>query len=177
MTAEEFVDWYEEQPARSRFELLDGEVHEIQPDPPAEAAIKARIAAAFRRQIVERVLPAHSVVDGVPVLVDEETVFEPDAFIRFTTDGAPETRLVLDPRIVVEIDLPTTKPIALDTKVSKYFDNASITHVLVVDPNARAIIHHERDRGGDIVVSRHYSGTVEMPFSRVDLTLDEVFAG
>lgn len=176
MTAEEFIEWYEEQPARSRFELLDGEIHEIQPDPAAEAAIHGRIAALLRRQIVERVLPAHSVVDGVPVFVDDETVFEPDAFIRFTTDGAPETRLVTDPTIVVEIDSPATKPIGLEIKVAKYFDNQRITHVFVVDPLARAITHHKREHGGDVSSSRHDSGMVEMPFARVDLALDEVFA-
>lgn len=174
MKAEEFIDWYEEQPARSRFELLDGEVHEIAPRSAAEAAVKQRIAAAFRRQIVERVLPAHAVVDDVPVRVDEETVFEPDAFIRFTTDGAPETRLVLDPTIVVEIASPGVRPIALETKVPKYFDNPRITHVLVVDPGARTIIHHERSRG-DVTASRHDGGQVVMPFQRVDLALDEVF--
>ena len=178
MTAEEFIAWYEEQPARSRYELLDGEPVEMQPDPPHVATIKSRLTAALRQQIVSKVLPCLPVVEAVAVKIDEATVFEPDAFVRFVRAGletTADTAMIEDPAIVVEIVAPATKPIGLETKQARYFENPHIKHLLVVAPSERAVVHHERILDGSITATRYESGTIDMPLARVTINVGDLF--
>lgn len=73
MTVEEFLDWAILQPG-GRYELMDGEIVAMAPEPVAHARLKAGIWRALDDQIRERGLPCEAYPDGMTVEIDEHVV-------------------------------------------------------------------------------------------------------
>ena len=59
--------------------------------------------------------------------------------------------IVPDPLIVVEVLSPTTAHSDTSAKLIGYFKLPSVTHYLVIDPDARTVTHHERDGVPEVV--------------------------
>lgn len=175
MSAEAFVAWSLEQPPGARFELLDGQVIEMQAERLAHAEAKARVLVAFRTQIEARGLGCQALGDGMAVRVDGDTVFGPDALVRCGPRLPPDTVLLLDPLIVVEVASPATQKLDATRKLLRYFRNPAIAHYLIVVPTERTIIHHRRALAGEVISTTHESGEIVMDPPGVSLALADVF--
>lgn len=175
MSADAFIRWYDAQPPRPRYELLDGIVHEMQSERLIHAEIKARIAFAFRCQIGERRLPCQALGDGMAVRVDDATVFESDALVRCGPPLPDDTVLLTDPVIVVEVTSPSSRQVDVLTKFARYFRNPNIVHYLIVGATERIVIHHRRRQDGRIESTGFESGTLVLEPPGLALALDEVF--
>jgi Uma2 family endonuclease len=86
------------------------------------------------------------------VEVDADTIYEPDVVVRCGPRLPPDTIKLADPLIVVEVLSPSTRNNDLTDKLVDYFRLPSVRHYLVVNPQTRIVVHHERTESGTIVI-------------------------
>ena len=175
MSAQAFMRWYEQQPEGVRCELFDGLIYEMSAERANHVRVKMRVHRQFDRQITERRLPCEAFIDGMAVLVDDDSVFEPDALVRRGPPLPGDATLIADPLIVVEVASPSTQRIDALDKFARYFRNAAIVHYLIVVPTRRLVIHHARAEDGRIVSASYDRGVVRIEPPGLDLSLAELF--
>ena len=119
MNAEEFMRWYEEQPEGKRYELMEGQVYEMQGERVVHVRVKSRIMRVFDRELSARGLRCEAFVDGMAVRVDAETIYEPDVLVRCGEPLPGETTIVIDPVIVVEVVSPSSQTVDALVKLKR----------------------------------------------------------
>ena len=144
MTAPEFLDWAMAQPW-GRYELVDGQVVAMAPERLRHNLVKARLWQALADAVERAGLPCIVCTDGMTVVIDEHHAREPDAAIQ--CGGAIDLdTVVLDaPLVVIEVVSPSSGRDDTGVKLVEYFSVPSIQHYLIVDPDKRVVVHHERD--------------------------------
>jgi Uma2 family endonuclease len=148
MTSDAFIDWAMRQPS-GRFELVAGEVVAMAPEPAGHALVKLAVAGGLKRAVAARGLACEAYPDGMSVVVDEATVYEPDALVRCGDPLDRDAVTVADPLVIVEVLSPGTQAVDLGGKLDGYFRLASVRHYLIVKVATRSVIHHWRaDDGG-----------------------------
>jgi len=159
MTVESYLAWLEEQPGW-RYELVDGQV--VAMNAQRVEHIDTKVAVIRALQDALRGGRCHALGDGMAVKIDEQTVYEPDALVYCGERLKPGTILMTAPVVVVEILSPGTKTVDTTKKLEGYFKLASVRHYLIIDPEARAIVHHARDAAGAISTSVLSDGEVAL---------------
>jgi Uma2 family endonuclease len=150
MSAGEFIEWAMSRPEGERYELVAGEIVAMAPERSIHARTKFRIARRMAEAIEAAGLSCTVYPDGMAVMIDEETIYEPDAMVRCGEDLPDEALFVTDPVIVVEVLSPSTSAVDTGNKFTDYFRLASVRHYLLIRPDKRTVVHHERDASGDI---------------------------
>jgi Uma2 family endonuclease len=173
MTVEEYLVWSESQ--QGRYELVDGVVYAQAAERAAHAKMKLAAALALSNAIRAGGLPCHVLPDGMAVRVGARTVFEPDALVYCGPELPPDALLVENPVIVVEIISPTTGRNDHTRKLIGYFALPSVRHYLIIDPDDRAVIHHERGDDGEIRTHILREGTVSLDPPGLTLPLSELY--
>jgi Uma2 family endonuclease len=173
-TADDFVVWAGEQP-RGRFELVGGEVVAMAPERAAHTRTKLDATLALRAAIVEKGLGCEALIDGMVVRIDDRTVYEPDGLVRYGPRTPDDALEVADPVIVVEVVSPSSRGIDTGAKLAGYFRLPSLRHYLVLDTEARAVVHHRRDEAGVIVTSLVTTGPLRLDPPGLDLSAVDFF--
>ena len=175
MTLAGFEAWYAERPSGERYELLDGEIVEMQAERLAHGIVKAEIGRQLGNGIRAGNLPCDLIGDGMGVPIGEGSWFEPDAMVRCGEPLDDDAIRVPDPMIVVEVTSPSTQRIDVLEKFLRYFENPHLVHYLIVMMRQREVILHTR-RGGEIVTTGAKAGILSLDPPGLSLDLDEVFA-
>jgi Uma2 family endonuclease len=162
MTADEFIAWAMEQPETEHHELVAGEVVAMAPERAAHSRAKLRITILLSDAIKRAGLPCEAFVDGLAVVVDATTLYEPDALVRCGPPLADETVAIDDPLIVVDVLSRSSRSLDTHRKLADYFRIASLRHYLIVAHDIKTIIHHNRDDAGAIVTRIIRDGSVEL---------------
>ncbi len=162
MTADAFIAWAMEQPEGKRYELVAGEIVAMAPERSIHALTKFRIARRLAEAVEAAGLPCTVYTDGMAVAVDDHTIYEPDAMARCGDDLPDDALTVSDPVIVVEVLSPSTSAVDTGNKFSDYFRLASVRHYLLVRPDKRVVVHHERDAAGAIATRIIHDGTLRL---------------
>jgi Uma2 family endonuclease len=162
MTVEEYLAWSEGQ--EGRHELVDGVVYAQAAERAAHAEMKGLVFLALVNAIRKSGVSCRAVVDGMAVRIGARTVFEPEALVYCGSKLPPDALLVDNPVIVVEVLSPTTGRNDHTHKVAGYFNLPSVRHYLIVDPDGRFVLHHER--GGDGVIITHILRTESPGWTR-----------
>lgn len=162
MTSDEFIAWAMQQPEGKRYELVGGEVVAMAPERSVHALAKFHIARRLAEAVEAAGLPCIVYPDGMSVIVDEDTSYEPDAMLR-CGEALPEDAVkVLDPLIVVEVASPSTQVLDAGAKLADYFRIPSLRHYLIVRTRGKIVVHHARDEAGVITTRIIRDGTVEL---------------
>jgi Uma2 family endonuclease len=171
MTADAFIAWTMEQPEGERYELADGMVVAMAPERARHARAKGRLYRRLAEAVEAAGLPCEVFPDGMAVVVDAETIYEPDALLRCGEPLDGDAVKVLDPVIVVEVLSPSTQGVDLGDKLAGYFRIPSLRHYLIVKPGSPVVIHHARAADGDILTRlvREMPIRLEPPGIVVDL--------
>jgi Uma2 family endonuclease len=151
MTSDAFIAWAMEQPEGHRYELLAGRVVAMAPERSIHALTKAHIWRRLAEAVERDGLPCTVYPDGMAVVIDETTVYEPDALVRCGLAVAPDTVKLTDPIVVVEVLSPSTRARDHGDKLIDYFRLPSVSHYLIVRTEDAAIIHHARNPDGTIL--------------------------
>ena len=175
MTVEEYLAWSEAR--EGRFELIDGVVLAQASERAAHAEMKLSVALALRNAIREKGLECRAMVDGMAVRVGASTVYEPDALVYCGPKLPADALLVDRPVIVVEVLSPNSGRNDLGRKLAGYFNLPSIRHYLIVDPDERLVVHHERRADGLVVSHILTEGKVTLDPPGLSFTLDEIYEG
>jgi Uma2 family endonuclease len=151
LTVDEYLAWADAQIERQRTELINGQIVAM----PAERVVHGRIkGAAFvtlNRAIKNAGLLCEALPDGMAVRIDDHTVYETDALVYCGPRLTPKTMIVPNPVVIVEVLSPTTSHHDTSAKLIGYFKLPSVHHYLVLDPDARTMTHHARDRAAAVL--------------------------
>ena len=168
MGVEEFLLWAERQPGR--YELIDGAVVSMAPERASHAGLKGEVYARLRESIRAERLACDAFVDGLGVRVGESTVYIPDVLVRCGPPLAGNETIAPDPVIIVEVLSPSTQSVDLGAKLAGYFRLDTVRHFVLVDPEQRLVIHHERTEAGQIVTHIVRDGTLRFDPPGIGLT-------
>lgn len=171
LTVEDYVAWAGAQAERQRTELINGQIVAMAPERVEHGEVKLAAAIALRSAIARAGLDCHALGDGMTVRVDEHTAYEPDALVYCGSRLVRGSMMVPDPIIIVEVLSPATAHTDTSAKLIGYFKLPSVAHYLVVDPEARNVTHHTRDRLPNVLTA----GSVRLDPRGLDLTVDELF--
>ena len=152
MTVDEFLPWAEAQP-RGRFELIAGEIVEMSPERATHAMVKLAVAVALRDAIRDTGLDYRVFPDGMTVRIDKHTAFEPDAALEVRGSTTGNDVELHAPTLVVEVLSPGTGNVDRSAKLLGYFRVPSIQHYLIVDPEQKSAVHHQR-KSEDVLDTR-----------------------
>jgi Uma2 family endonuclease len=151
MTSGAFIAWAMEQPEGHRYELIAGRVIAMAPERSAHVLAKANMWRRLTEAVERQGLQCTVYPDGMAVVIDETTTYEPDALVRCGPVVAPDTVKLADPVNVVEVLSPSTRDRDHGDKLIDYFGLPSVRHYLIVRTEDRAIIHHARNPDGTIL--------------------------
>lgn len=176
MSADEFFAWAAEE-AVGRFELSRGEVVAVSPEGLAHVRAKRRAANALDAAAAAAGLPCEAFADGVAVRVDDVTLYEPDASLRCGATAPDEAVFISDPVVLVEVVSRSTRSLDSGVKLSDYFRLPSVSHYLIINPEARMVIHHSRGGGDEIMARILRGGTLRLDPPGLELPLEALFGG
>jgi Uma2 family endonuclease len=145
-----------------RYELVAGEVVAMAPERLGHARVKHQVARCLEDAIAAAGLRCEALPDGVSVEIDEHTTYEPDALVRCGERLPDDTVKLSDPVIVVEVLPPSTRARDAGAKLEDYFRLASVRHYLIVKTDSRSVIHHRRDKAGEIGTRILRGGRLEL---------------
>jgi Uma2 family endonuclease len=174
LTADEFFAWTMTQPG-GRYELHYGKVVAMSPERVVHTRTKYETYFALRSAILTKGLDCEALGDGVSVRIDEKVVYEPDALVRCGPRTPGEAVEIDDPLIVVEVASPSTRGVDTGAKLAGYFRLASVRHYLIVQPEARAVVHHRRDEEGAITTRILRDGRLALDPPGLDLAIADLF--
>jgi len=150
MTSDEFIAWAMDRPRGERYELVAGEIVAMAPERSAHALTKGQVFRRLAEAIEAAGLPCTAYPDGMAVVIDEATTYEPDALVRCGPNLPDDAVKVTDPVIVVEVLSPSTRARDAGAKLEDYFRLPSVRHYLIIKTENRSVIHHARDDAGAI---------------------------
>jgi len=169
-----FLTWAEAQP-RGRFELLEGEIVAMSPERARHSLTKQEVALTLREAVRRAGLDCTVYPDGMTVVIDDTTAYEPDAMVACLPPDL-DSLVVEDPLIVVEVTSPSNSRVDMTIKLADYFRVPSIRHYLIVQASRRLLIHHWRE--GDEIATRLISeGRLHLDPPGLELDVADLFFG
>ena len=149
LTVDEFLAWVTDKPGR--YEIYAGHVYAMAPERAGHAKVKFAVQTELKRAIAAAGLPCHMLPDGMTVRVADDTAHEPDALVYCGAEVPASQVEIANPIIVVEVLSPSTRHIDASAKLAGYFQLSSVQHYLIVDPEGRPVLHHQRQADGTIL--------------------------
>ena len=175
MTIDAFVDWASNQ-ASGRYELVDGEIVTMPAEGGRHNLAKLEIAIALRAAVKAAGLVCTVFTDGMTVRIDAYHGREPDAAVTLGKVADLSAKILADPVVVVEVISPGTEVIDTTVKLLEYFSVPSIRHYLIVSPEPKAIIHHQRAGDGTVTTRIVHGGDLRLDPPGLVLAVDPILA-
>jgi Uma2 family endonuclease len=170
LTVEDFVVWAGAQAEPQRAELINGQIVTMAPERVEHGEVKLAAAIALRAAVARGGLDCHTLGDGITVRIDDHTAYEPDALVYCGTRLPRGSMVVSAPVIIVEVLSPATAHTDTSAKLIGYFKLPSVIHYLVLDPDARSVTHHARDRVPEILTT----GPLRLDPPGLDVTVEDL---
>jgi Uma2 family endonuclease len=173
MTSDEYLRWCEAQES-GRFELVEGEVIMMSPETRRHIDVKTEAWLALRTALKKARSKCRAVGDGIGIQIDKSTVREPDISIECVPRD-PDSVLLIEPVLVVEVVSPSSKRGDTGSKVAEYFRVASIQHYLIIDPYTSTVLLHSRDaNGGDLHTRFFKNGEIELTQPGISVSVTDL---
>jgi Uma2 family endonuclease len=171
---DEFLAWAARQ-EEGKYELIDGVVVMQQSQQWSHAKSKAMVYVALMEAVAKARVSFYVAPDGPTIRISKRKGFVPDALVAALPEPAPDSLVIANPVIVVEVLSPSTARVDAITKLAGYFQVPSIQHYLVVDAEGRTITHHKR-ASGDVLETRIVSaGTLRLDPPGIELDVAHIF--
>jgi Uma2 family endonuclease len=175
MTVDDYLAWGNSQSERRRTELINGRIVAMTPERVEHVEIKFATALALKIAISRAKVSCHALGDGLTVRIDDHTAYEPDALVYCGERLERGSLTVPNPVVIVEVLSPTTAHTDTSAKLIGYFKLPSVMHYLVIDPDARTVIHHARAPGGSIAGHPASDGTLRLDPPGIELRIADLF--
>lgn len=144
LTAEQYLKKYEG--VEGNYELVDGVVVNMASQRVRHVLAKGEAYVAFRDAIKKSKLPCQVFTDGVSVKTGKDTVRGPDLAVQCGKRADPDSLLIDEPVILVEVISPSSEFRDVHSKLVEYFTIASVQHYIVID-QAKGLVFHNRREG------------------------------
>jgi Uma2 family endonuclease len=152
MTVPEFLAWAETQES-GRYELINGQPVAMAPERAEHVQAKLGATIALGAAIRRAGVACQAFVDGLAVVIDEATAYEPDALVNCGAPVARDSMTAPNPVIVVEVLSPSTRGIDTTVKLAGYFRVPSLKHYLIVDLGRQHVVHYRKQADGTVTVA------------------------
>jgi Uma2 family endonuclease len=159
MTVPQFLVWAEAQ-HKGRYELFRGEIVAMSPERVEHVRTKMRAVNALAAAIDRAGAPCEAFVDGLAIVIDNQTSFEPDALVNCGERPADGTMIAPKPVIAVEVLSPSTRNIDKSIKLAGYFRVPNLAHYLIIDLEQRHVLHYRRQTDASSLVTIVKDGTI-----------------
>jgi Uma2 family endonuclease len=159
MTVAEFLAWAETQ-ENPGHELIDGQPVAMTPERAEHVQAKLGAATALGAAIQHAGLACQAFVEGLAVVIDEATAYEPDALVNCGEPVPRDSMTAPNPVIVVEVLSPSTRGIDTTVKLAGYFRVPSLKHYLIVDLGRRHLMHYRKQPDGTVAVAVMTEGEI-----------------
>jgi Uma2 family endonuclease len=169
-TVSDYLAWAEAQDEGPRTELINGQIVAVGAESVGHVRTKGNVLAALHDAVNKAGIKGEVFAGGLMVPIEEYTAYDPDALVRCGARLSPDAMKVDDPLIVAEVVSPWSVHTDTSPKLMGYFRLASVRHYLIVDPDARMVLHHARTPGGGISRQDLSAGTLRL--DPPGLTLD-----
>ena len=176
LSREQFRAWMLTQP-RGRYERVNGEVVRMSAERVGHLRVKARVWQALDRAIRQAGVSCEALPDGATVEISDGTDYEPDAIVNCGPRMKDTDITASNPVIVVEVLSPSTRALDTGLKLTDYFRVPSILHYLIVRPDQRAAILHQRRDDGGIETRLIAGGAIRFDPPGLDVVLEELLRG
>jgi Uma2 family endonuclease len=173
MTVPEFLAWVEGE--SERYELVDGEPVAMAPERARHNLVKSNVLVALRAALEGSGCTVFG--DGMTVVVDEHTAYEPDAVVTCQSAVDLDATTVPEPVIVVEVLSPSSESVDSGRKLADYLSVDAVRHYLVLDPTKRVLMHHRREQGDEVTTRIWRTGVVELWSPAARLEVEALFEG
>jgi len=174
LDVKEFLEWAARQ-SGARYELVRGEVVAMTPERARHSLTKHEVAQALKEAVQKANLPCTVFPDGMTIVVDDNTSYEPDAIVQCGRRIDLDSVTVDEPLIVVEVLSPSTEVLDVSGKLVDYFRVATIKHYLIVDTRRRSVIHHQRDDEGVITTRILDDGMLALTPPGIEVNVASLF--
>jgi Uma2 family endonuclease len=154
MSVAEFLRWHEDQPETERYELEQGQPVLMAPERWEHSQAKLRIARALADAAAAAGLDCDAFIDGPMVQVADDRSYQPDAGLRCGPPLPPDTFLVPDPLVLVEVVSPSSERQDRLNTFEGHFRVDSLRHYIIVHLGLRRVIHHRCPAPGAIIETR-----------------------
>src|SRR5215475_1419754 len=144
MKVAEFLAWAEAQP-QGRYELVNGEVVVMAPERVRHNLVKAAVFRALDNAVTAAKRPCTVFIDGVGIIINENTVREPDASVQCGGKLNLDSMTIDAPLVVAEVSSPSSERLDPHGKLVEYLSVQSIRHYLVVLPEQDVVVHYRRN--------------------------------
>lgn len=139
------------------------------------ARVKHRVTRALEDAIRSAELPCEALPDGVGLIIDEHTLYEPDAMVVCGQELDPTALAVREATVVVEVLSPSTRARDAGAKLEDYFRLGSLRHYLLVKTDTHAVIHHGRGDSGEITTRVLRQGRIQIDPPGLQLEIESLF--
>jgi Uma2 family endonuclease len=154
MTVAEFLRWHEDRDETEQYELEDGVPVLMAPERLEHATAKAWAWRALQDAADSAGLPCQAYVDGPMVPIAADRAYQSDAVMRCGPPLPPDSTLIPDPLVLVEVVSPNSGRQDRVMKLEGYFILPSVRHHLVVLLARRRVIHHRRADAAAVIETR-----------------------
>ena len=161
MKVPEFLAWAEAQP-QGRYELVNGEVVVMAPERVRHNLVKAAVFRGLDNAVRAARLPCTVFTDGVGIVINQNTVREPDASVQCGGKLNLDSMTIDAPLIVVEVASPSSERQDTHAKLVEYFSVQSIRHYLVILPEQDVVVHYRRNNGEAIDTRIGRDGMIDL---------------
>ena len=155
MTAEQYLN-SSAMKAEGRYELVNGELVMMSPERARHVMTKYAVYMALLAATRSANVNCHVMGDGIGVKTSENTVREPDASVQIGGSIDPDSLLMPEPHIIVEVLSPSSDRSDTGEKLGEYFQLPSVTHYLIVNAEKKLVIHHAKVE--NVIVTRLMNG-------------------
>ena len=173
MSVEQFLENY--QGAGGRRELVDGAVVKMAAETSQHVKFKGNVYFALRNAIGKAGLSCDAFTDGMSVKINATTVREPDASVQCGNAIEPNSMILDQPIILVEVASPSTGRIDEEEKLVEYFSLPSVEHYLIISPNEKYMLHMKRIAGDKILTTIVRSGQIEFDPPGFSISYEDIF--
>jgi Uma2 family endonuclease len=177
MTAAEFLPWAEAARARGepRYELVDGIPVAMSPERTLHRQTKLAAAIALLSAVRRAHLPCQVEPDGATVVAGSHKAYEPDALVYCGDPLPDDTTVIPNPLIIVEVISPSTGHIDKGDKLEAYFGIPSVHHYLLIYPDRRLVVHHQRTGADKFATQLAHEGELRLDPPCLTVPVAELF--
>jgi Uma2 family endonuclease len=173
MKVPEFLAWAEAQP-QGRYELVNGEIVAMVPERLRHNLVKLAVARALGDAVKRANLPCTVFTGGVGIVINENTVREPDASVRCGGELNLDSMTLDAPLIVVEVASPSSERHDTHAKLVEYFSVRTIRHYLIVLPEQGVVVHYRRNDDGALDTHIVREGAIDLTPPGMDVSVADL---
>lgn len=161
-----------------RYQLIDGFIYAMAGGTPAHSRVQGNVFAFLHARLRGSGCRAHG--PDMPLKTTPYSIRYPDVTVYCGNPGAPEneaSKLLLDPRVVIEVLSPSTRGNDQNQKLIEYRGVATIQAIVFIDPEAETVeITQRSDTGRWPDQVEPVSGSIELHSLGLNIPRDEIFA-